>query len=87
MITERTSAGLDMLAASIVAAAIGEQPSEIRERRFDGETSPDLDWVTNLHGLTGFGFARAVRLAGIRCAVAALSRSQRPTGDRVKTDQ
>lgn len=96
MITERTSVGLDVHAASIVAAAIDEHTGEIRERRFGGETGPVLDWVASLPGPaqvvyeagpTGFGLARAFRAAGIRCAVAAPSKLQRPTGDRVKTDQ
>ncbi|HET6919766.1 MAG TPA: transposase [Jiangellaceae bacterium] len=37
-------------------------------------------------GPTGFCLYRAVTAAGIRCAVAAPSRLQRPSGDRVKTD-
>ena len=37
-------------------------------------------------GPTGFGLARALTAAGIRCEVAAPSKLQRPVGDRVKTD-
>ena len=37
-------------------------------------------------GPTGFGLARALTAAGIRCEVAAASKLQRPAGDRVKTD-
>ena len=37
-------------------------------------------------GPTGFGLARALTAAGIRCEVAAPSKLQRPAGDRVKTD-
>ena len=37
-------------------------------------------------GPTGFGLARAFATAGIRCEVAAPSKIQRPSGDRVKTD-
>ena len=96
MIKERTSVGLDVHAASIVAAAIDERTGEIHERRFGGETTPVIDWVASLPGPTqvvyeagptGFGLARAFRAASIRCAVAAPSKLQRPTGDRVKTDQ
>ena len=37
-------------------------------------------------GPTGFGLARAMAAAEIRCEVAAPSKIQRPAGDRVKTD-
>ena len=37
-------------------------------------------------GPTGFGLARALTAAGIRCVVVAPSKLQRPAGDRVKTD-
>lgn len=38
-------------------------------------------------GPTGFGLARHLADAGIRCVVAAPSKLQRPAGDRVKTDK
>ena len=37
-------------------------------------------------GPTGFGLYRALTAVGIRCEVAAPSKLQRPSGDRVKTD-
>ena len=37
-------------------------------------------------GPTGFGLARSLIAAGIDCVVAAPSKLQRPSGDRVKTD-
>ena len=37
-------------------------------------------------GPTGFGLARELTAAGVRCVVAAPSKLQRPPGDRVKTD-
>jgi transposase len=37
-------------------------------------------------GPTGFGLARSLTAAGIRCEVVAPSKLQRPSGDRVKTD-
>ena len=42
--------------------------------------------VTYEAGPTGFGLCRALIAAGIRCEVAAPSKLQRPSGDRVKTD-
>ncbi len=37
-------------------------------------------------GPTGFGLARFLRDHGVGCVVAAPSKLQRPSGDRVKTD-
>jgi len=37
-------------------------------------------------GPTGFGLARYLTGQGVRCVVAAPSKLQRPSGDRVKTD-
>ena len=37
-------------------------------------------------GPTGFGLYRTLSAAGIRCEVAAPSKLQKPSGDRVKTD-
>ena len=42
--------------------------------------------VTYESGPTGYGLARAVRAAGLRCEVAASSKLHRRPGDRVKTD-
>jgi transposase len=42
--------------------------------------------VTCEAGPTGFGLARFLRERGLACLVAALSKLQRPWGDRVKTD-
>jgi transposase len=42
--------------------------------------------VTYEAGPTGFGLARQLTAAGVRCVVAAPSKLQRPPGDRVKTD-
>jgi transposase len=54
-----------------------------------------FDWVSGMPGPvkvvyeagpTGFGLARHLREHGVACVVAAPSKLQRPTGDRVKTD-
>ncbi len=42
--------------------------------------------VTYEAGPTGFGLARFLAASGIECVVAAPSKFQRPSGDRVKTD-
>jgi transposase len=43
--------------------------------------------VTYEAGPTGFGLARALTAAGVRCVVVAPSKLERPPGDRVKTDK
>jgi transposase len=43
--------------------------------------------VTYEAGPTGFGLARALRTANVRCEVVAPSKLERPPGDRVKTDR
>lgn len=95
MISERTSVGLDVHARSVVAAAIDERTGELVQRRMGSSTEEIVAWVTGLPGPvaatyeagpTGFGLARALTAAGVRCMVAAPSKLQRPVGDRVKTD-
>ena len=91
MITERTSVGLDVHARSTVAAAIDERTGELVQRRMGSDTGEIIAWVTGLPGPvaatyeagpTGFGLARALTAAGVRCVVAAPSKLQRPVGDR-----
>lgn len=95
MFTERTSVGLDVHARSVAAAAIDGVTGEI----FQARLSPAFDdvraWVAGLPGPcavayeagpTGFGLYRHLAAAQIRCVVAAPSKLQRPSGDRVKTD-
>lgn len=91
----RTSVGLDVHARSVVACGLDRSTGELFERRLTPDHGEILDWIGSLPGPalvtyeagpTGFGLARALLAAGIRCVVAAPSRLQRPSGDRVKTD-
>jgi len=68
---------------------------EVFERRLTPDYPEILDWLRSLPvrlavayeaGPTGFGLARFLVAAGVMCLVAAPSKLQRPTGDRVKTD-
>ena len=95
MFTERTSVGLDVHARSVVAAAIDGVTGEVFRARLTPGNEEILGWVRALPGPpvvvyeagpTGFGLARAMAAAEIRCEVAAPSKIQRPAGDRVKTD-
>jgi transposase len=93
--TERTSVGLDVHARSVAAAAVDGVTGEL----FKAKLTPSFDhirsWVQALPGPvavtyeagpTGFGLYRSLMAAGIRCEVAAPSKIQKPSGDRVKTD-
>ena len=96
MFTERTSVGLDVHARSVAAAAIDGTTGELFKQRLVPSSQVVLDWVTALPapvavtyeaGPTGFGLARAITTAGIRCEVAAPSRITRATGDRPGQDR
>lgn len=95
MFVERTSVGLDVHARSVAAAAIDTQTGELFKAALIPQSQVVIDWVRDLPGPaavtyeagpTGFGLARALAAAGIRCELAAPSRLVRPAGDRVKTD-
>jgi transposase len=60
-------------------------PSHDHVRAWIGELAAPVA-VTYEAGPTGFGLARALDADGVRCVVAAPSKLQRPSGDRVKTD-
>ena len=95
MFTERTSVGLDVHARSVAAAAIDGVTGELVQTRLVPSHEQIRSWLRGLPGPvavayeagpTGFGLARALTDAGIRCEVVAPSKLQRPSGDRVKTD-
>ncbi|WP_406049628.1 IS110 family transposase [Kribbella sp. NBC_00889] len=95
MFSERTSVGLDVHARSVAAAAIDGVTGELVQARLSPSHGEIRSWLQGLPGPvavtyeagpTGFGLSRALNVAGIRCVVAAPSKLQRPSGDRVKTD-
>lgn len=95
MFTERTSVGLDVHARSVVAAAIDGVTGELTQTRLTPSHEHIRSWIGGLPGPvavayeagpTGFGLARSLTAAGIRCEVVAPSKLQRPSGDRIKTD-
>jgi transposase len=92
---ERTSVGLDVHARSIVACGLDTATGQVRRRRLVASSGAVLDWLRDLPGPvavayeagpTGFGLARDLTAAGVRCVLAAPSKLQRPAGDRIKTD-
>ncbi|MEN8602902.1 IS110 family transposase [Microbacterium rhizosphaerae] len=93
--TERTSVGLDVHARSVAAAAIDGVTGELFQTKLPPGNDRILEWVRGVPGPvavayeagpTGFGLHRTLTAAGVRCVVAAPSKLQRPSGDRVKTD-
>jgi transposase len=91
----RTSVGLDVHARSVVGCGLDGETGEVFERRLTPDHQEILAWVGSLPGPvavtyeagpTGFVLARLLLTAGITCVVAAPSKLQRPSGDRVKTD-
>ncbi len=95
MFTERTSVGLDVHARSVAAAAIDGVTGELVQSKLTPSYDHIRSWVQDLPGPvavtyeagpTGFGLHRHLSAAGVRCLVAAPSKLQKPSGDRVKTD-
>jgi transposase len=92
----RSWAGLDVHRASVLAATMDRESGELRVRRLGGETSEVVAFCAGLPGPTkvayeagptGFGLARALAAAGVGCVIAAPGKIERPSSDRVKTDQ
>ncbi|WUS95092.1 IS110 family transposase [Kribbella sp. NBC_00709] len=84
-----------MHARSVVAAAIDGVTGELVQTRLTPSHEDIRSWLGRLEGPvavayeagpTGFGLARSLAAAGVRCEVVAPSKLQRPAGDRVKTD-
>ncbi len=95
MFSERTSVGLDVHARSIVGCGLDTVSGAVTRRRLSPTMEGVSAWLAELPapvavayeaGPTGFGLARQLTAAGVRCVVAAPSKLQRPPGDRVKTD-
>ncbi|RPF28099.1 MULTISPECIES: IS110 family transposase [Georgenia] len=93
---ERWVVGLDVHARSISASALDLTTGELINAHLAAETTAVLRFLTGLNGPaavayeagpTGFGLARALDQAGLRCVVAAPSKIARASGDRVKTDK
>jgi transposase len=87
--------GLDVHARSVAAAAIDGVTGELVQAKLTPSHEHIRSWVQDLPGPvavtyeagpTGFDLCRALTGAGIRCEVAAPSKLQKPSGDRVKTD-
>src|SRR4029450_3394794 len=96
MVLERTSVGLDVHARSVVAGVLDVETGELWSRRWPAGAEAVLGGGGSLRGRVavayeagppGFGLARALQAAGVRCVVVAPSKLERPPGDRGKTDR
>jgi transposase len=92
----RTWVGLDVHAAKTVACVVDASTGEMTVHRLSGATSELVAFCGRLPGPTrlayeagptGFGLARALTAAGVGCTVAAPGKIERPSANRVKTDQ
>lgn len=88
--------GLDVHARSVWACTVDDESGEMRTSRISPKTAEIVKWAKALPGEvevayeagpTGFGLARALIAAGVQCFVLAPSKTERPSGDRVKTDK
>ena len=95
MSQNRTFVGLDVHAWSVTGHALDAVTGEVWQRKLTPDPGDILGWVSGLPGPvrvvyeagpTGFGLVRFLREHGVGCVVAAPSKLQRPSGDRVKTD-
>ena len=83
-----TSIGLDVHARSVAAAAFNPFTGEVVRRSFGTDASEIAEWALGFEdpracyesGPTGFHMARELRALGLDCAVAAVSKMQRPAG-------
>ena len=91
-----TSIGLDVHARSVAAAAFNPFTGEVAHRDFGTDAAEIAEWALGFEepracyesGPTGFRMARELRALGLDCAVAAVSRMQRPAADaRRKNDR
>ena len=84
--THVTSIGLDVHARSVAAAAFNPFTGEVVRRSFGTDASEIAEWALGFEdpracyesGPTGFHMARELRALGLDCAVAAVSKMQRP---------
>jgi transposase len=92
----RSWAGLDVHARNVIAVTVDSESGELRTHRLPGKTSEVVEFCRSLPGPTrvayeagptGYGLARALEAAGVGCVVAAPGKIERPSQDRIKTDQ
>lgn len=89
--------GLDVHLSSISAAAFCSETGKNIQRSFKGDDIEGIvKWAHSLgrqvkavyeSGFCGFHLQRALESSGIPCAIAAISKLPKPSGDKIKTDR
>ena len=88
--------GLDVHARKTAAAAVQLGSGEVFRAQLSGSSSAAIEWLQTLPGPvravyeagpTGFGLARAARVAGIEMMVCSPGAIPKQPGDHTKTDQ
>jgi transposase len=92
----RSWAGLDVHTSKVLACVVDAESGEMTVHRLSGDAIVVVAFCAGLPGPTrvayeagptGYGLARALRAAGVECVVAAPGKIERPSQDRIKTDQ
>lgn len=87
-----TAIGLDVHARSITGVALFRDTGEIVSKRFSYDPASLAEWILQFDspkavyesGVTGFHLVRALREMGVDCIVGAVSKMQKPAGDKRK---
>ena len=85
-----TAIGLDVHARSITGVALSRDTGEVVSRKFEYDPASVASWISSFDdpcavyesGVTGFHLVRALRDMGVDCIVGAVSKMQKPSGDR-----
>lgn len=87
-----TAIGLDVHARSITGVALSRDTGEVVSRKFSYDPASVAKWILSFEdakavyesGVTGFHLVRALRALGVDCVVGAVSKMQKPAGDKRK---
>lgn len=85
-----TAIGLDVHARSITAVALSRDTGEVVSKAFGYDPASVAAWILSFpepkavyeSGVTGFHLVRALRDLGVDCVVGAVSKMQKPAGDK-----
>jgi transposase len=92
----RTFVGLDVHKNSIVAYAHCPSTEKGLHKKFGYDVKALTEWINSLEGpvktvyesgFCGFSLKRELDALGIECAIAAISKCVKPSGNKVKTDR
>lgn len=87
-----TAIGLDVHARSITGVALFRDTGEVVSKKFSYDPASLAEWILQFDspkavyesGVTGFHLVRALKKMGVDCIVGAVSKMQKPAGDKRK---